>query len=70
MKSILRKACLGLFLSLALGLLPLPASAQGPNDFGAPPVEETSQGSPYYGYIGTGVILGMIMFVICKSARR
>jgi hypothetical protein len=70
MKRILRKAGLGLFLSLALGLLPMPASAQGPDDFGAAPVEGSSQGSPYYGYIGTGVILAMIIFVICKSARR
>lgn len=29
-----------------------------------------SSGSPYYGYIGTGVVLAMIIFAVCKSARR
>jgi hypothetical protein len=30
----------------------------------------SSEGSPYYGYIGTGVVLAMIAFAVCKSARR
>lgn len=32
--------------------------------------ETTSNGNPYYGYIGTGVIGAMILFAVCKSARR
>jgi hypothetical protein len=27
-------------------------------------------GSPYYGYIGVGVIIALSIFAICKSARR
>lgn len=69
-KTILRKAGLGLVLSMALGLLPQSALAQEGFDPLGAPVEQSSQGSPYYGYIGTGVVLGMIIFVICKSARR
>ncbi|CAN5727542.1 hypothetical protein BH23PLA1_BH23PLA1_17620 [soil metagenome] len=70
---LIRRSGAGLILAMALGLglAPSPAEAQqNPNDFSAPPVEETSQGSPYYGYIGIGVILAMSIFAICKSARR
>jgi len=31
---------------------------------------EGGGGKPIYGYLGTGVILAMIIFAVCKSARR
>lgn len=58
-----------LALALTLGLaVPSVAPAQEEGEV----VEESSGGGgkPIYGYLGTGVILAMVIFAVCKSARR
>lgn len=57
-----------LALSVTLGLAaPSAAPAQEEGEV----VEESSGGGkPIYGYLGTGVILAMVLFAVCKSARR
>ena len=56
-----------LLLALAFGLAPSPSRAQAPEE--APAAEESS-GSPIPGYAVTGILSGLILFVVAKSARR
>ncbi|HEX8198914.1 MAG TPA: hypothetical protein VF590_00400 [Isosphaeraceae bacterium] len=63
----LRALAAAALLSLGgLALVPTPAPAQEE----AAPAEEGGGGSMWYGYIGTGVLAGAIVFAICKTARR
>ena len=55
-----------LALALTLGLLTPVARAQEP----APAAEGESSGNPVPGYIATGMLAGLAILVLCKSARR
>jgi len=57
---------LALALGLWAGVAPNPAGAQQPE----PPVEGASEGRPFDGYFATGCLVGLAMFIVCKSARR
>jgi hypothetical protein len=54
-----------LALVVALGLSAATAHAQEP-----PPAEGESEGNPVPGYIATGMLGCLAIFVLCKSARR
>jgi hypothetical protein len=58
---------LALALPLALPLAPGPARAQEP----APaPGGEEEKGRPFEGYFITGLLVGLTLFIVGKSARR
>jgi len=63
-----------LTLLLGLSLIAPPARAQGPNDTIAQEAdagqEGESKGDPLYGYIGTAILASVVLFAVCKSARR
>jgi len=54
---------LGLFL---LGFTPATARAQEPT----PAEGEKSEGSAGHGYIATGLLIGLALFIVAKTARR
>ncbi len=56
-----------LLLALTFGLAPSPSRAQPPEE---PPAEEESSGNPVPGYLATGLLGGLILFAVAKSARR
>lgn len=60
-----RLATLAVGLTLAIPATPRPASAQED-----PQAAEASEGRPWDGYIATGLIAGLALFLIGKSARR
>lgn len=51
-----------------------PAWAQTPNpnesELQQPVAEEQSSGDPWYGYFAAAFLIGLSIFIICKSARR
>jgi hypothetical protein len=55
-----------LALLVALGLSAATAHAQEP----APAEGGESEGNPVPGYVATGMLAGLTIFVLCKSARR
>jgi hypothetical protein len=52
--------------ALSLGLTPTPARAQEPPPAGG----EEEKGRPLDGYIATGCLVGLVLFLVAKSARR
>jgi hypothetical protein len=59
--------------ALGLAMLVTPSRAQNPNeaDFQqAPAPSQDSETDPLYGYMAFGVIAGLAVFIVCKSARR
>ena len=56
-----------LLLALSVGLTPSPSRAQPPEE---EVVEEEGEGNPVPGYLATGLLAGLILFVVAKSARR
>jgi hypothetical protein len=54
--------------SLLAGMPPSPATAQPPDPRAAPAEEET--GNPVPGYLMTSVLGFLIIFLVCRSARR
>jgi hypothetical protein len=60
-------ASLSLGLALALAAAPSPARAQPPQE---EPAEGASEGRPWDGYIAVGLIAGLALFLVGKSARR
>lgn len=69
----IRRLLSRLTLGVAL-LMPCAALAQGsnPNGPSVPAVEETSSEGPseFMGYLAMFFIVGILLIVICKSARR
>jgi hypothetical protein len=64
---------LGLWLIIFLVGLPAPLHAQAtgtqlPGSGPAPQAE--SSGDPMFGYFAYGLLAGLIVFLVCKSARR
>lgn len=57
-----------LALSMSIGLT-IPSVAPAQEEEVAAD-ESSGGGKPIYGYLGTGVVLAMIIFAVCKSARR
>ncbi len=55
-----------LLLALTFGLAPSPSRAQPPEE----PVAEEGSGNPVPGYIATGMLGLLILFIVGKSARR
>jgi hypothetical protein len=60
------RAALPVALAVIMGLTPAPASAQEPPPAGG--AEE--KGRPLDGYIATGCLVGLALFLVAKSARR
>ncbi len=56
-----------LLLALTFGLAPSPSRAQPPEE---PVAEEEGSGNPVPGYIATGMLGLLILFIVGKSARR
>jgi len=56
-----------LLLALMFGLTPSPSRAQPPEEA---PAEEAGEGNPVPGYLATGLLGGLILFIVAKSARR
>jgi hypothetical protein len=54
--------------SLLVGMPPAPATAQPPDP--REPVAEESTGNPVPGYLMTTVFAFLIIFLVCRSARR
>ena len=54
-------------LALCLVVAPSPAMAQQEE---APAAEGEGSGRPFDGYFATGILAGLALFVIAKSARR
>jgi hypothetical protein len=69
-RALLRSALtltLTLSLVLSLGLTPTPTRAQNE----PPPAGgEGEKGRPLDGYIATGCLVGLVLFLVAKSARR
>ena len=59
---------------LFVALLPLSALAQQPTPGSLPgaeaPPQPESSGDPTFGYFAYGLLAGLIIFLVCKSARR
>jgi hypothetical protein len=56
---------MALLLALSSGFASTPALAQEP-----PPVEGEGSGRSLDGYFATAAIAGLVLFIVCKSARR
>ncbi|MEJ7636843.1 MAG: hypothetical protein WKF75_02340 [Singulisphaera sp.] len=56
-----------LLLALTFGLTPSSSRAQPPEE---PVAEEEGSGNPVPGYLATGLLGGLILFIVAKSARR
>jgi hypothetical protein len=56
---------------LAALLLAAPAPARAQQEEAPAAAEgESSGGDSWYGYVGTGLLSAMVLFIVCKSARR
>jgi hypothetical protein len=53
--------------ALIMGLTPTPARAQNEPP---PAAGEGEKGRPLDGYIATGCLVGLVLFLVAKSARR
>ena len=60
--------CLTLSLFLMLGLTTSHALAQNPGE--PPPDPNGESGRPLDGYLATGVLVGLALFAVAKTARR
>jgi hypothetical protein len=60
-------AALALTLALVTTFPPSPALAQEPE---AAPAEGEGSGRSLDGYFATGALVGLALFLVCKSARR
>jgi hypothetical protein len=56
-----------MLLALMFGLAPSPSRAQPPEE---PAAAEESSGNPVPGYVATGLLGLLILFIVGKSARR
>ena len=56
-----------LLLALTFGLTPAPSRAQPPEEA---PAEAEGEGNPVPGYIATGMLGLLVLFIAGKSARR
>ena len=54
--------------SLALAQAPSPALAQ--EDYAAEGGEQKATARPFDGYFATGLLVGLLLFIVGKSARR
>lgn len=61
-------SALAMFVLLAAPLPP--ARAQAPEGEVAAEGGGGDSGNPLYGYVGTGFLLTLPIFILCKSARR
>jgi hypothetical protein len=60
------RAAMTLTLSVTFGLSPAPARAQEQ----PPGAAGEEKGRPLDGYIATGCLVGLVLFLVAKSARR
>lgn len=65
-------AAITLAFTLTVGIAPRPVLAQANSEQfeGTNPEETKSEGRPFDGYMATGALVFLVLFIVGKSARR